>query len=367
MESKPKLLVVDDEDSFRMLMAMALRDEGFDVVEAVNGDEALARVKERSFDLALLDIRMPGVDGITVLKTLRKESPSTDCIMITGYQDITLAVEAIKLGAKEFLPKPLNGEELVQRVKSVLRAHMAEAHLRELQMDFTSKLLYNLLTPLHTLRSSLHNLEQSAAGTASQEEKNIFQSINATIKNMDALLNDMIDLSLFESGKVDITTVPTNLDELIPTICGRFKPQMSAKQITLEIKNGNEVPTVAADPMKLEQVMNNLLENAITYTPEHGTITVTIGVSHKTFGDREREYIEVAVADTGVGIPEAELPFVFDKYKEFLTGKISDQKTTGLGLAICRSIVEAHQGVMTVESEVGRGSIFRLYIPTDAV
>jgi len=364
VEHKPRLLVADDEDSFRMLMARALEDSGFEVTQASDGDEAVLAARERSFDLALLDVRMPKIDGIGVLRMLRSDSPTTDCIMITGYQDVKIAVEAIKLGAKDFLSKPINVEELVQRVRSVLRAHTAEAHIRELQVEFTSKLLHDLLTPLHTLRSAINFLEKEIMGNLTKPQQNVLQSVNGTIKNMDALLNDMIDLSLFESGRVDIEKIPTNLDELIPAICTRFKPQISAKNISLKLRINENVPTVEVDPEKIEQVMDNLLENAITYTPESGSIEVSLSVKNQSPDIAGREFIEVGVSDTGKGIAKSELPFVFDKYKEFLTGKISDQKTTGLGLAICRSIVEAHKGMMSVESEVGKGSTFRFFLPT---
>jgi len=365
MKVAPKILIVDDEDGFRTLLRVALEDEGYEIAEAADGEEAVRCSREQTFDLALLDLRMTGIDGLEVLKILRNESPTTDCVMITGFQDVKLAVEAIKMGAKDFLPKPQNLEELVNRIKNVLRAHIAEAHVLALQTGFTSKLLHDLLAPLRTLRSAVDFLTEGTAGPITEQQKSIFKSIDTTINTMDALLNDMIDLGLFESGRVDINKIPTNFDELIPAVCARFLPQSGAKQIALEINVNENVPTIAVDQEKIEQVMNNLLHNAIKYTPEGGKLSVNVTCTTQEMNEQMREFVEVAVADSGVGIPPAELPFVFDKYKEVLTGKYSDKKTTGLGLAICKSIVDAHGGKMFVESTLGKGSTFTFLLPSD--
>ena len=367
VERIAKVLVVDDEDAFRMLIAHTLGDEGFDVHEASNGEDALSMLRERSYDLALLDMKMPGMDGIEVLKAIRKESPLTECIMITGYQDITLAVESIKLGAKEFLTKPVNPGELIHRVKSVLRAHMAEARLKELQSDFTSKLLYELRSPLHSVASAVEFLAKATAGPITAQQKETLKQISENLDKMDAMLNDMIDLTLFESGGLEIEKLPTNLDELVPAVCVRLKPQATAKHINLAVDVRKDIPTMALDPDKIEQVLTNLIENGIKYTPKGGTIRVSAAMTQQTIEDKKREFVVVAVADSGVGIPKEELPFVFDKYKEALTGKISTQKTTGLGLAICRSIVQAHHGTMKAESEVGKGSTFKFFLPADSL
>lgn len=367
MKMVPRLLVVDDEPGFRTLLAQALENEGFDVTQASDGDEAVAAVRQHTYDLALLDIRMPKIDGIEALKIIRNESPSTDCIMITGHQDVQLAVEAIKLGAREFLPKPLNIEDLMIRINSVLRIHMADKHIKDIQANFTSKLLHDLLAPLRTLKSAIDYLERSSFNSSSDQQINIFQNINDTIKNMDSLLNDMIDLSLFESGRVDIEKIPTNFDELVPVVCSRFYPQLTSKNIEIAINVDHNVPTIPVDPGKIEQVINNILDNAIKYTSMGGKISLNVSTVNLTIDHTTREYVEVAVADSGAGIPRAEIPFVFDKYKEFLIGKSSEKKTTGLGLAICKSIIEAHQGKMTAESEVGKGSTFKFYLPIDSI
>ncbi|MBA4311979.1 MAG: hypothetical protein C0417_05055 [Chlorobiaceae bacterium] len=365
MTHAPKILIVDDEDAFRMLLAATLEDEGFEVTTAPDGERALEFINQYTFDLALLDVRMPGIDGMEVLQKIKQDSPTTDCIMLTGFQDIDLAVKAIKNGAKDFLGKTQSVDELLIRINNVLRAHRAEAHITEVQQDYTSKLMHDLLSPLHSLQSAIDFLEQGLGGPVTDLQKKVLLEINSMLGNMDALLNDMIDLTMFESGRIDLQKIPTNIDELIPSVCARFKPLLSVKNITLNINIGNNIPTITVDPARIEQVTNNILDNAVKHTPNGGSITVSVSNIIEEHDNKHVEFVEVAVADTGHGIAQAELPFVFDKYKEVLTGKSSEKKTTGLGLAICRSIIEAHHGQMMAKSEIGKGSTFRYILPID--
>jgi signal transduction histidine kinase len=365
MTQAPKILIVDDEDAFRMLLAATLEDEGFEVTTAPDGERALEFINQQTFDIALLDVRMPGIDGMEVLQKIRQDSPTTDCIMLTGFQDINLAVKAIKNGAKDFLGKTQSVDELLIRINNVLRAHRAEAHITEVQQDYTSKLMHNLLSPLHSLQSAIDFLEQGLGGPVTDLQKKVLLEINSMLGNMDALLNDMIDLTMFESGRIDLQKIPTNIDELIPSVCARFKPQLSVKNITLITNIGNNITTITVDPSRIEQVTNNMLDNAVKYTPEGGSITVSISNIIEEHDHKPVEFIQVSVTDTGHGISPAELPFVFDKYKEVLTGKSSEKKTTGLGLAICRSIIEAHHGQMLAKSEIGKGSTFSYILPID--
>jgi signal transduction histidine kinase len=363
-EHKPRVLVVDDEDDFRMLIADALNEEGYEVTEAKDGEEAVRLTRQSTFDLALLDVRMPALNGIEVLEIMRKESPTTDCLMLTGSQEIHIAVQAIKIGAKEFLSKVQPLEELLNRIRNVLRAHLAETRIKELQSAFTSKLLYNLLTPLRTIKSSIEFIEQESMGKLSDQQRSIFANIDSAICTMDAILNDMIDLSMFESGRVELEKFPTNLDELVPAICSRYQIQAESKKITLGSEVTGTIPTVEVDPAKIEQVINNLMDNALKYTSEGGSIDVN--VSTRTLPDEgdNREYIAVVIADSGVGIPADMIPLLFDKNQIFIDGKLPERKTTGLGLLLCRNIIEAHDGKIFAESQVGKGTKFTFLIPT---
>lgn len=364
-EQSARLLVVDDEEGFRELLNRILQKEGYKVDTAPSGEEAIRAARTHSYDLIFLDLNMPGMGGMQVLKTLKPESPTTDFIIITAYADVHTAVELMKLGAWEYITKPVEPSEFIQHVRTALRAHNAELRVREIQSEFSSRLLHDLRGPLVVVNSNIDLLAHGSLGRLTREQQQILDEIKRQMNKMDALLNDMTDLTLFESGKVHIETLPLNLDVLVPRICDRMNAQAKAKNITLIMKIGDNIPTLELDPEKIQQVFHNLVDNGIKYTREGGSITIGLALCQHVFNGTQRDSVEITVSDTGVGIPNDELPLVFDKYKTILTGRTSTQKTTGLGLAICRSIVEAHQGQMTAESVVGKGTTFRIFLPAD--
>lgn len=365
-EQQPRLLVVDDDNDFRMLVKSTLVEEGFLVDDVDSGEKALQAIQQQQYEIALLDIKMPGMDGVQTLKALRQEAPNTDYIMITGFQDITLAIECIKLGAKEYLNKPIDAVDLTQRIRSMLRARIAEQKLKQREKEFNSRLLYEIRNPITTVKSGVGFLLKEMAGPLTDQQSEVLKHINANVEKLVALVNDMIDLSKFESGNVMLELLPTNLDEVVPAVCERLEHQAKAKKLTLKVNVSSNIPTLQLDTEKIEQIITNLIDNAIKYTDEGGTITVSTSLVQQKINERVSEFAEIAVSDTGVGISPDELPYVFDKYKEVLTGKTSKKKTTGLGLAICRSIAEAHKGMLTVESTPAKGSTFRVLLPTEA-
>jgi two-component system sensor histidine kinase ResE len=257
--------------------------------------------------------------------------------------------------------------EFIQRVKSSLRAHAAEVRVKELQAEFSSRLLHDLRGPVVTLSSSIDFLLKESAGPITPDQRQVFQDMRLNAVKLDALLNDMIDLTLFEFGKVNIEKLPVNLDVLVPAVCDRIRPRAAARQIRLNVSIGLGIPTLALDPEKMEQVLNNILDNAIKYTAERGSISVAVTAGNHVHAGSSGESVAIAISDTGIGIAKEELPLLFDKYKDLVTGKPSSLKTTGLGLAICKSIVEAHNGTMTAESEPDKGTTITMYFHTENV
>jgi two-component system, OmpR family, sensor histidine kinase ResE len=181
---------------------------------------------------------------------------------------------------------------------------------------------------------------------------------------MGGRLNDMIDLILLESGKIEIETLPTNLEEIIPRMTERFRSQANAKHLVLATNINRNIPTVEIDSSKIDQVFSNLVDNAIKYT-NSGEIKLSISVAKESLNKTNREGIEVTIFNTGIGISQEEFLLVFDKYKDMLIGKSLTQRTTGLGLAICRNIIDAHNGSISADSVMGKGSTFKILLPVE--
>lgn len=365
-EHKGRILIADDDDAFRTMVRLLLEEEGYNVAEVADGDAAVEEGRRRDFDLVLLDIKMPRMDGIQALRALKPLCPSTEFLMITGLQDVQLAVESMKLGAREYLSKPIAPNDLLGRVSSTLRAHFAEVRLHTLQSEFTSRLLYEIRTPLTSLDTTLAFLLRTTDDPLSERQREAIVLASNDVERMLKLLNDMIDLTKIESGHLALERLPTNLDELVPMICRHLEPRIRSKKITLSVNIGAGIPTMSIDPEKIEQVVINLMDNAVKYTDENGTLGVSVTLTQHDLGGSPTECVEIAISDSGIGIGADELPYLFDKYKEFITGRTSNQKSTGLGLAICKNIVEAHHGVLEAESHPGKGTIFRIFLPVDS-
>jgi signal transduction histidine kinase len=363
---KDTILVVDDEDSLRMTLKLRLQGAGFDVRIAVNGEAALEALKESPVDLVLLDINMPIMDGIETLGHIAEDYPSVEIIMLTGFADFSTAIECLKKGAKDYIVKPIEMTELITRVKSTLRAKTSERAYRELQQRYMSTFFHDLLGPLATVGSTIEHLIEGSSGRISKEQAVLLSYAGELTDKMSQRVNEMIDLSQFEAGMVTLERKPLDVAVFTEMMCARYEIFAKAKEINLAMKIDKNLPTVSFDFDKVAQVINNILDNALKYSLRDGIIAITVSTTTRKELGKEKQYVVFAIKDNGVGIRADELPLVFNKYKEQLTTKAIDLKTTVLGLAISKHIIEAHGGSIWVDSEVGKGSTFSFTLPVNA-
>jgi signal transduction histidine kinase len=355
----PRILIVDDETIFRSLTASTLAKEGFEITEAANGAEALDALERHSFDLALLDVRMEGMDGLDLLRLLREESPSTECLILTGFAELDMALHAMKSGAREFLTKPIGNEELIARVKSVWRAHNAEKRLRSLQEDFSEQFLGDLLAPITGMRSALAQLDSPDAGPRSEKQRAAAAALGTSLSHLEAMINDMINLRSYEANRIEVDLIPTNLDKLVPAVCARFNSRAIAGKISLSVTVAPNIPTAEVDPNKIEQVVEHFVDRALRHTPWGGSVDVSVSL-RPAGGDRDQ--IEIAVTNSGPPVPGDEIPLLFDKYKRLLAKPSDNDDVGGLRLPLCKKIIEAHRGSVAADSNGAGGTtiLFRL-------
>jgi signal transduction histidine kinase len=364
-DTKPCILVVDDTPDNVALLEAFLSDNEYSVVTAGSGKECLEKAVTEHPNLIILDIRMPEMDGYETLTRL-KSAPHTKqipVILLTAERRDPGDIEkGFQRGAEEYLTKPINMEELLVRVKAILQSKEAEQQLERYKADFTSMLVHDLRGPLGAVKGLVEYA--IGEGNLSPEQNEVLNlAIDASNKMLE-LVNDLLDLSRFESGNIQLTREQSRMDVLLNNTCQGMQPLARKKDLTLECFPEQELPPILMDARRIDQVIMNLLTNAVKFTKEKGKITV---VSEETELVDElhdhRRGVKVSVSDTGEGISPDELHLVFDKYKQTKTGRLSQHKGTGLGLAICKSIIEAHGGKIWVESIVGRGTTFTFVIP----
>ncbi|MBI3787055.1 MAG: response regulator [Ignavibacteriales bacterium] len=361
---KINVLVADDEDGLRMTISTWLGDEGFEVQQASNGLDAIKIVQTNDFDIALLDIKMPGANGLEVLRFIKKNSSPTEVVMMTGMSDVSMAVEAMKLGAREYLTKPVDMEQLVPQLRSLLKKRDAEERIRQLQAEHTSRLLYDLHNPISGLKQSIGYLLKGMAGSVSDQQKELLGYMTNSIDKVIGLLNGMMDLTKLEGGRVRLNKGISNVADVITKITQEFRVPIQSNKITLDVHTEPDLPPIEFDQQKIEQVIQNFLSNALKHTPAQGAVVVQVTKIALVLeeGQQPSDFIMVSVFNSGTGIPKEGIPLIFDRYRNVLSGK-SDKKPTGLGLIICQRIIEAHNGKIWVESEPNKGATFYFALP----
>lgn len=369
MDVSTKILVVDDNQDNIDLLDFALSDLHYEVSKALNGKTALILAEKEQPDLIILDIQMPEMDGFEVLRRLREKmhTQRIPVILLTAMRKDPQSIESgLALGADEYLTKPIDTEELLVRVKSMMRVKKAEQELERTKADFTAMLVHDLRSPLAGIKGTLECIRDiSSTEVLDQLHHELLDAALTSSQKMLNLINDLLDLSKLESGRVHLTKLKVDLPSIVDLACKSLRIPMNNKKIHLEQKFTPNLPKINVDPDKIGQVMTNFVSNSIKFTPEGGTISVS--ADQEDFLDeldgKTKKRLIVMVADTGAGIAKEELPALFDKYKQTKTGKLSKYKGTGLGLAISKRIIEAHNGSVWVESELNKGTTVCFTIP----
>ncbi len=365
-QEKTTILIADDEDPLRTTIGAWLGDEGFAVQEAVDGLDAIKKVQSSDFDIAILDIKMPGANGLEVLRYIKKNSPQTEVVMVTGMSDVSMAVEAMKLGAREYLTKPIDMDQLVPALRSLLRTRDAEDRIRRLQAEHTSRLLYDLHNPIAGLKQSIGYLLKGMAGSLGDHQKELLGYMTSSIDKVVALLTDMMDLTKLEGGRVRLNKGIGSVSGTVNNVSQEFRVPIQSNKITLDVSADPELPTLEYDSQKIEQVLQNFFSNAVKYTPAQGAIVVQVRKVALVIeeGQQPAEHVMVSVFNSGAGIPKDQLSLIFDRYRDLIAGTPETKnRSTGLGLIICQRIIEAHNGKIWVESEPGKGATFYFALP----
>jgi len=368
------ILVVDDIKMNRDLLARRLESQGHTVAFAENGQQAMDAVRTRDFDLVLLDIMMPEMDGYEALRQLKADKTlmHIPVIMISALDGSESVVRCIKMGADDYLPKPFDSTLLKARIGACLekkRAHDREVDLyqqlrnsyRSLQEaekmrdDLTHMIVHDLRTPLGSLISAVQTLEHIGDLNPGQKEiVAIATSGGATLLEM---INGLLDVNKMESGSMELNYALLDPAELVLGAIRQVAQLAKDRKLNLVEDIEADLPPIEADEDTLIRTLVNLLGNAIKFTPDAGTITVSVKRAN------DRSSLSFAVSDTGEGIPGDSIDRIFEKFGQVESRQGGRVASTGLGLTFCKLVVEAHGGQIKVESSPGKGSSFSFTLP----
>ena len=388
LPERGQLLIIDDEEEILKALYRQFRRE-YDVYTAPSAEQGYRLMTENPIQVIISDQRMPGMNGAEFFGKIKNEYPDAIRLLLTGYADIQAVISAINDGnIFRYIAKPWDPVELdtivreaferyhlivqnrklleeLQESNTRLEQRVAErtAELEEMngrlltlnqQKDsFLGMAAHDLRTPLTVLQGFTDLLTHPSARP--EDFKEFIVIIRETIQQMLVLLDDLLDITAIEAGKLTLRPETVAIAPFIERICKLSYRIGEQKGIQLVTDVAPDLPPITFDPRRIEQVLNNLLSNAFKFS--HGGTTVTVQVRTRP------DAVEFAVIDQGQGIRANEIDMVFGEFQRVSTKPTGDEGSTGLGLSICRRIVDLHNGHIAVESESGQGSRFYFTLP----
>lgn len=373
--ARASVLVVDDHDSGRFAKVRVLRRAGFDVVEAATGADALRLIESEAPDAVVLDVNLPDINGLEVSRRVRATDGEIGTLPILQISSTAVSsadqIQGLDYGADVYVTEPIDPEVLVAAVRSLVRARQAERALaaalqREraarvaaedanaTKNDFIATLSHELRTPLNSLLGSVWQLRHTTLddGARTRALDRIERSASAQAR----LINDLLDLSRVARGKLTLSLQLIDVRPLLEDCVDAVRAAASQKGLTIETTLDSE--WVIVDPDRFQQVIVNLLTNAVQFTPDGGRIAMAT--------NEEGDDLIIRVDDSGAGIDAEFLPLVFEQFRQGEAGMSRKHGGLGLGLAVVKQLVELHGGVVSVSSGgEGRGSSFCVRVPIE--
>jgi signal transduction histidine kinase len=360
-----RVLVVDDQDPNRLLLRDLLEAQGHEVIEAVDGSEALQQVATMSPDVVLLDIGMPGMDGFEVCRRIKAE-PSTASIpvlLVTALSQRDQRLLGMAAGANDYITKPIDKSDLTLRVRNAVRMHQlyveVEQQYRRLERlellrdSLVHMIVHDLRSPLAGIRAYLDLLKLDGAGRLDHDMTQSIDEARKVAVEMTEMVSDLLDVSRLEAGKMPLELALTDVGIIATDAVTGIGA--AARRVSLQLEHGPERLRAMIDPSVIRRVIANLVGNAIKFTPASGHIRVAV-----QGGDGS---VRVSVSDSGPGIALEFHDKIFEKFGQVEAARQGTKHSSGLGLTFCKFAVEAHGGAIGVESVVGQGSTFWFVVP----
>ncbi len=361
-EKNQSVVVIDDEESMRDSCRMILEKDGFLTATAEDGEKGLKKVKEMKPDIALVDLKMPGIGGLDVIEKIIEISPDTVPIVITGYATVESAVEAMKKGAYDFLPKPFTPEQLrviikrgLEKIKLSREAESLRKEKKLIEENFITMVSHQLRSPLVAIAQYFEVMLSGSVGEMSKEHKDMLSKARNRVEGLLNLINDWLDAARIDKGQLVEKFKPVSLHDLLKKQIEFLQPLAEKNKISLEIDPPKGKNTIIGDEETLEQAFANLLNNAVNYNKPNGSVRIS-------FREKD-ECIITDIKDTGVGIEEKHIPQLFNQFFRVNRNEGKQGKGSGLGLSISKKIIDAHSGTIDISSTPGKGSTFSVSLP----
>jgi len=355
------ILIVDDEAVIRDLCRRALK--GYHLLEAGSGEAALALFDKGGVDVILTDVMMPGMDGIELLKRIKEKEPTIVVIVMTGFAEKDVILNALKADADDFIAKPLNLLQLKTAidkalVKKALKDEIATLKsLDRLKSNFLSTISHKFRTPITSISLFLQNLATGVFAGDDPEFKMNVRLISDESAYLERLVADLLAFSRMMDNGAELRCEPIVLAKVIHGILGESS-EIALKPAVEAVLDLHRAPEIIGDRDKIAFALKQIIDNAYKFSGEEAAVSISL---HEA-GDN----VLITVADTGNGIPPEEIPKIFEKFYQFDPHNTGQVRGFGLGLYYAREFIRMHGGSINVESTVGRGTKVLVSLPKQA-
>jgi two-component system, sensor histidine kinase and response regulator len=356
------VLVVDDVPKNLQVVGTMLRTAGYSIMPATSGAKALEGVRVQLPDLVLLDLMMPEMDGLEVCRRL-KADPATRAIpviFLTASNEMEHLVRGFEAGAVDYVTKPFNPPELLARVRTHIELKQARERLREMNNEkdeFMGIAAHDLRNPLNVIKGYTEMMIEDAEAMNLREMEDTGRRVLEATTRMAEMVQNLLDANRIERGELKLDLQPTDLVPVIAAVIDAQRPRATAKQQTLHLETDPAAATVLADRGVAVQVLENLVSNAVKYSPAGKDIFIRLA---SVPGG-----VRCEVRDEGPGLSAEDQKKLFGKFARLSSKPTGGEHSTGLGLSIVKKMVEAMNGKVWCESELGKGATFFVELPVE--
>jgi two-component system sensor histidine kinase/response regulator len=356
------IIVIDDDEIIRLSCKKILEKSGYRVEVFDNGHDGIRRVRDLRPPVLVVDIKIPGLDGFEVIKTVRDIDPDVVIVVITGYATIETAVDAMKAGAYDFLPKPFTPSELrilidrgCERWRLTKDALRLRREKEEVERKFVTLVSHQLKGPLVAVKQYLDVLLFSLKDELPVKALEWITRSQIRLGEMLTIIQDWLALARIDHGAFCEKYANADLAKVVADIIREQEQLPLAASVHFDVTLPPGLPRVSGDPVSISMLVSNLVGNAVKYNNPGGSVIITAAW--------QENFVTLRVSDTGIGIPKECIPRLFQEFYRVKTRDTQDIPGTGLGLVICKRIVTELGGSIEVESRQGAGTTFLVELP----
>ena len=359
-----KILLADDEKTTREILARSLIAHGFDIETASNGFEALEKIQTEPFDLLITDLLMPNMTGTELIEKARQLLPDLVAIVITAHATLETAVKALQQGAYDYITKPFEPEFIIPVIergleKSRLRRKNVELEqitrklqeIEQIKSDLLDTITHEFSTPISIIKAYVDMFLDGHFNPSNPRHIEGLRSIRSAVTRLERLVMNLLTLSMGKGKSFELKKEKILIQDILSNALSQLNEEITKKNINVVLNVEPNLSPIEADPSKLGIAVLNLLDNAIKFNKTNGIIRISAS-------PLKSNSVGVAISDTGIGIPEEKIQEIYSPFTQVDMSSTREHQGTGLGLAVAKMIIEAHNGKITLKSKLGKGSTF---------